>query len=450
MGKNHANYECSQNIPDTSMKLFMNPNVDPTGDLPNTASTMTDNGYVLVHDFQEGCQAGTDDCGFQNCRKFCENTDKATGFGDFTVPTVDASGWYTFVWYWIFNPGTPYISFFEAYIDIDGEATTPDDTTDVTSPDATIGDYLTKVPVCVTGATYDETDVSDFATAQFEATSDSVYILSQCDAADADGFEFTVQVKHSELMSIPVVAIAQEIFCDAFEAQWGSSVSWEISDECGEISTFATYEIDGTPSPTEADLVEGAIQIINDGGAQAYYYPFVIGGADECADDITSVQILKNGAYFDNDQYYYDNGHKYAFNYGGGETFQDLLPITLRLVLSGGEVIVLENVVENLNGGATFTSSQTCSGTDIGDDTPAPTIADEGNICSSTPTTDDSDDTPAPTTNDTPAPTTDDFDDTPAPTTDDFDNGEGGGSSAAVMFGARGFVGVFILVLFWI
>merc|ERR1719249_301329 len=78
--KNHANYECFSNIPDTSMKLFMNPNVDPTSDLPNTESTMTDNGYVLVHDFQEGCQAGTDGCGFQNCRKFCENN----GF-EFTV-----------------------------------------------------------------------------------------------------------------------------------------------------------------------------------------------------------------------------------------------------------------------------------------------------------------------------------------------------------------------------
>merc|ERR1711933_213368 len=59
---------------------------------------------------------GADGCGFQNCPKFCENTDRATCFGDFVVPTVDTEGYYTFVWYWIFNPGSPYISCYEAYV----------------------------------------------------------------------------------------------------------------------------------------------------------------------------------------------------------------------------------------------------------------------------------------------------------------------------------------------
>lgn len=63
--------------------------------------------------------------GFQNCPKFCENTDKATCFGDFEVPIVDTSGYYTFVWYWIFNPGSPYITCWEAYIEADGSATEP-------------------------------------------------------------------------------------------------------------------------------------------------------------------------------------------------------------------------------------------------------------------------------------------------------------------------------------
>ena len=115
----HANYECSNNIPDNSMKLFMNPNVDPTSDLSNDAGTMEGNGYELVKDWQDDCTGGTDGCGFQNCPKFCDDTGKATCFGDFVVPDVATSGYYTFVWYWIFNPGDPYISCYEAYIDAD-------------------------------------------------------------------------------------------------------------------------------------------------------------------------------------------------------------------------------------------------------------------------------------------------------------------------------------------
>merc|ERR1719382_1051057 len=77
---------------------------------------MSTAGYRLVKDWQEGCTPGADGCGFQNCPKFCENTDRATCFGDFVVPTVDTEGYYTFVWYWIFNPGSPYISCYEAYV----------------------------------------------------------------------------------------------------------------------------------------------------------------------------------------------------------------------------------------------------------------------------------------------------------------------------------------------
>merc|ERR1719356_1321510 len=100
------------------MKLYMNPIANPTADLTNAGGvSMSSAGYRLVKDWQEGCTPGADGCGFQNCPKFCENTDRATCFGDFVVPTVDTEGYYTFVWYWIFNPGSPYISCYEAYID---------------------------------------------------------------------------------------------------------------------------------------------------------------------------------------------------------------------------------------------------------------------------------------------------------------------------------------------
>merc|ERR1712088_1242835 len=94
----------------------MNPNVNPTADISNSQSTMADQGYELVKDWHDGCTPGSDGCGFMNCPRFCENTDRATCYGDFVVPEVDTSGYYTFVWYWIFNPGSPYISCYEAYV----------------------------------------------------------------------------------------------------------------------------------------------------------------------------------------------------------------------------------------------------------------------------------------------------------------------------------------------
>jgi len=438
--KNHANYECFANIPDTSMKLFMNPNKDPTADLPNTESTMTDNGYVLVHDFQDGCQAGTDGCGFQNCRKFCENTGAATCFGDFVVPEVGASGWYTFVWYWVFNGGTaPYTSCFEAYIDITGEVTTPDDgTTDDTTGNTTISDYITTVPVCVTGDSYDESEVTAFAEAQFESVADAVYISSQCDAADDNGFEFTVQVKHST-PGTEVVAVAQDTFCDSFESEFGGS-SCDINDDCGEIVTFASYElVDTAPSPTEAADPD-ALQITLRDGAGAYYFQMVL--SDDCDGAVTKVQYLKDGEYYDNQGYWYAGGHTYDFNYAqSGDNFQEMLPITLRVVLTSGEVIVLEDIIENLNAGSTFSSTKTCDGSEAGDDTE---VSDGSNICSGTPAptvpTPAPVQTPAPSTaNQTPAPTTGDSgsDATAAPTTADSEDVtlDAGNASGAVRFG---------------
>ena len=39
----------------------------------------------MYHDFQDGCTAGTDGCGFQNCPQFCDNTDGAPCFGDIII-----------------------------------------------------------------------------------------------------------------------------------------------------------------------------------------------------------------------------------------------------------------------------------------------------------------------------------------------------------------------------
>ena len=99
--KNHANYECFGNIPDTGMKLFVNTNRNPTSD-PQTLSDWTE-----VIDWHDGETPGTDGVPFQNCPKFCDNTDRAVCYGDVELDDdslfSQGSGYYTFMWYWAFN-----------------------------------------------------------------------------------------------------------------------------------------------------------------------------------------------------------------------------------------------------------------------------------------------------------------------------------------------------------
>ena len=80
--KNHANYECFNNIPDTSMKLFYSTTL-ATSRTSDPSSLDTD--WTVYHDFQDGCTPGTDGCGFQNCPQFCDNTDGAPCYGDITI-----------------------------------------------------------------------------------------------------------------------------------------------------------------------------------------------------------------------------------------------------------------------------------------------------------------------------------------------------------------------------
>merc|ERR1712087_25497 len=80
-----------------------------------------------------------------------------------------------------------------------------------------------------------------------------------------------------------------------------------------------------------------------------------------------------SGRYVDNDQYYYDNGHKYAFNYVDTR-FSDLLPITLRIMFVNGEYVDLENIITDLNGNSVFSSTRTCDG--AGTNTGSPDTTD--------------------------------------------------------------------------
>jgi len=91
--KNHVAASCTNPyIPDTSLELFVEPYngaSDPTAFTQQVSASFTDNPHELNKiDFK----------GFQNCPKFCDNTDKALCTGTFVVPAGLPSGLYTFQW----------------------------------------------------------------------------------------------------------------------------------------------------------------------------------------------------------------------------------------------------------------------------------------------------------------------------------------------------------------
>jgi cell division septation protein DedD len=122
--KNHAVGTCTNPyIPDTQMQLYMD--CSASGSRNPSQSSIIKPANLVVDWKANG------DGGFQNCPFFCQNTDKAICFQEFTVPTSAPSGSIcTFVWYWIFNAGDfPYTTCWEACIDGNcgsgGSATTP-------------------------------------------------------------------------------------------------------------------------------------------------------------------------------------------------------------------------------------------------------------------------------------------------------------------------------------
>jgi hypothetical protein len=109
--KNHDKGTCTNPfIPDTEMKLYMDCSLSG-GRNPSTDAFTTSNKLVIDWKANGGS-------GFQNCPFFCDNPDKAVCFQEFTVPSNIPSGTVcTFLWYWVFNQGTPaYTSCWEACI----------------------------------------------------------------------------------------------------------------------------------------------------------------------------------------------------------------------------------------------------------------------------------------------------------------------------------------------
>jgi len=102
--KNHVAAECTNAfIPDNFLRVYMHPyngNTDPTQEqfkANQVKASFSDDPHV---------RGQIDYKGFQNCPKFCENTDKALCTGTITIPADATLGQYTFQWYWAFNSET--------------------------------------------------------------------------------------------------------------------------------------------------------------------------------------------------------------------------------------------------------------------------------------------------------------------------------------------------------
>jgi len=103
--KNHVAAECTNAfIPDNFLRLYMTPYDQAAGDPDQdtfkqmqVSASFSDDPHVQgVIDFK----------GFQNCPRFCDDTDKALCTGTFTVAEDVPTGVYTFQWYWAFNSQT--------------------------------------------------------------------------------------------------------------------------------------------------------------------------------------------------------------------------------------------------------------------------------------------------------------------------------------------------------
>lgn len=115
--KNHVAAECTnQHIPSTSLTLRVH-SYDGVSDPATFTQQVPASFSEFPHEEQK-----MDFKGFQNCPKFCENTDKSLCTGSFQMPEL-APGIYTFQWNWAFNSATDiYTTCWEAQV-LGGSAT---------------------------------------------------------------------------------------------------------------------------------------------------------------------------------------------------------------------------------------------------------------------------------------------------------------------------------------
>jgi len=129
-----------------------------------------------------------------------------------------------------------------------------------------------------------------------------------------------------------------------------------------------------TTEPTTSTTNDGYIHIRNAQDMQEYYLSFYIDNIEDCIDEIENVQLLENGEWRVQTQYYYQpatenqrmGGYKYSFHYNGYK-FSDLLPISLRILKTNGEYIALQGIMTDITPDSVFTTGKTCDSEGIDD-----------------------------------------------------------------------------------
>jgi len=115
--KNHVAAECTNAfIPDNFLKIFSVP-YNENGQADPNQSSFRQTSIPSSFESDPHVSGQIDFKGFQNCPKFCENTDKALCTGTITIPTDMPLGLHTMQWYWAFNSPTDlYATCWEARI----------------------------------------------------------------------------------------------------------------------------------------------------------------------------------------------------------------------------------------------------------------------------------------------------------------------------------------------
>lgn len=139
--KNHVAAECTNGfIPDNFLRVYMAP-FDETSTTDPTQEQFKANQVPASFSDDPHVSGQVDYKGFQNCPKFCENTDKSLCTGTITIPADATPGTYTLQWYWAFNSPTDlYATCWEASILANTGPETPapgTPTTPTTAPEAT-------------------------------------------------------------------------------------------------------------------------------------------------------------------------------------------------------------------------------------------------------------------------------------------------------------------------
>ena len=115
----------------------------------------------------------------------------------------------------------------------------PSDTSGGTDPNEgkSRNGYLTQVPYCISGTSYNEETTANFVQREFEDYVDESEFIVINVEEDTNAYNFTIQFDHENSEIADIVTTA-EGFCDEFVSIYGSD---KTCTRCGDAVTYATY-----------------------------------------------------------------------------------------------------------------------------------------------------------------------------------------------------------------